>query len=153
MPKTFLSPAGVKKLEDELKRRKEETRKEIALRIEEAKELGDLSENSEYQTAREDQSMNEMRIAEVEKVLKEAVVIDDRHKRSDKVCVGSTVVVEIDGKEFTYTINGSREADPANGSVSNESPIGQALLDAKAGDVVEYDTPEGPVKCKVIKLK
>lgn len=154
MPKKFLTAEGRKKLEEELKQLKEVKRKELAQRIEEAKMQGDLSENAEYQDARDEQGMVEGRIRELEQMLKEAITIDDRHKNSDKVCLGSTVTVQMqDGESRNFTLTGSKEADPTKGSISNESPMGQALLGAKAGDDISYKTPEGAVNCKILELK
>ena len=154
MPKKFISLDGREKLKEELKYLKETKRKDIATRIEEAKMQGDLSENGEYQDARDEQAMMEGRVREIEQMLKEAVIIDDRHKNSDKVCLGSTVIVgmnESDPREFILT--GSRETDPSKGFISNESPMGQALLGSRVGDTVYYKTPEGVVNCEILELK
>lgn len=154
MPKKFLTASGRKKLEEEVKYLKEVKRKEVAARIDEAKQQGDLSENGEYQDARDEQAMIEGRVREIETMLKEAIIIDDRHKKSDKVCLGSTVMVEINGGEArSFTLTGSKETDPISGLISNESPMGQSLLGSKVGEIVKYNTPEGEVRCKITELK
>src|SRR3989338_2702649 len=110
-------------------------RQEIALRLEEAKALGDLSENQEYISAREAQAFNEGKILELEQLLRDAVVIDKNH-RSSVVHIGSTVEVKANGRTQILTIVGSEEANPSGGKISNESPLGKAFLGHKAGDAV-----------------
>lgn len=130
-------------LEAELSMLKSVRRKEIADALEYAKSLGDLSENAEYHQAREDQANCEERIAHLEQILKNAVIMDKHH--SGTVEVGSTVTVVKKGEkdERQFVIVGSEEADSLNGKVSNESPIGQALLGKAKGDVIKFDTPKG----------
>lgn len=130
-------------LEAELSMLKSVRRKEIADALEYAKSLGDLSENAEYHQAREDQANCEDRIAHLEQILKNAVIMDKHH--SGTVEVGSTVTVVKKGEkdERQFVIVGSEEADSLNGKVSNESPIGQALLGKAKGDVIKFDTPKG----------
>lgn len=126
-------------------------RREIAARLEAAKALGDLSENAEYQEAKEAQSLNEVNIQELEEMLRDVVVIQ---KPSDATAVqiGSIIEVEsVRGRE-TFTIVGSEEADPINGKISNESPMGQAFLGAAVGDTVEIKTPGGNGKYKIRKI-
>jgi transcription elongation factor GreA len=143
--KIFVTKEGLEKLQAELKDLSERGRQEIAARIKEAKEFGDLSENSEYHDAKEQQSFIEGRINELKMMLKQASVIDDGNKQKNQVGVGSTVVVEINGGEGQFTIVGSAEADPDQGKISNESPLGQALLDRKVGEEIEVDAPAGKV--------
>jgi len=138
----YVSAEGLEKLKTQLNELKTVARKEIAERIEAAKALGDLSENAEYQEAKDAQSQNEARIAELEELLREAVVISEHH-RTDIVDVGSTVVAKSDQGEVSYTIVGSEEARPAQGKISNESPLGKAFLGKKKGERVEVKTPMG----------
>ncbi len=114
--------------------------------------MGDLSENADYHKAKEDQGFLEGRIQEIEAVLRTAVIIEKKY--SDVVTVGSTVTVqEADFDPETYYMVGAKEADPRNGKISNESPIGKALLDHKVGDVVEAETPGGKLKFKILKIE
>lgn len=147
----YLTAEGLAKLKNELKELKTVKRKEISLRIQEAKELGDLSENAEYSEAKNEQAFIEGRIIELENTLKNAVVISDS-SNSDKVRVGSKLKVKVGNNENTFTIVGSNEADPVNGLISNESPLGQALLGHKVGDEVEVAVPAGVVVYKVISI-
>jgi len=139
---TFITADGLQKLRDELHQLKTVKRREIAQRIQEAKELGDLSENAEYVEAKNEQSFVEGRIAELETVVKNAVIIQDV-KNAEQIRVGSEVTATSDGTKVTYAIVGSNESDPANGRISNESPIGQAFIGKKIGDTVEIETPRG----------
>lgn len=148
----YLTLAGKKKLEEELEYLTKVRRKEIAEDIRLAKEEGDLSENSAYDEAKLAQGFNEGRVQTIEGQLRNAVIIDG-NGHSDKVAIGSTVTVTEDGaEEETYQIVGSAEADPLDGRISNESPIGQALLGAKAGDKVRAETPGGEIVFKVLKI-
>lgn len=146
---TFITAEGLKKLADELKTLKTVKRRDIAQRIQEAKELGDLSENAEYVEAKNEQAFVEGRISELESTLKNAVIIKDE-KNSETVRVGSTVEVKIDEKNQKYEIVGSNESDPANGRISNESPIGQSLVSHKVGDTVEWNTPRGKRTLRIL---
>ncbi len=139
---TFITADGLQKLQEELHQLKTMKRREIAQRIQEAKELGDLSENAEYVEAKNEQSFVEGRIAELETVVKNAVIIEDA-KNAEQVRVGSQVTASSEGTKVTYTIVGSNESDPTNGRISNESPLGQALIGKKIGDSFEIDTPRG----------
>ena len=123
-------------------------RQEIAQRIEEAKALGDLSENQEYASAREAQAFNEGKILELEQLLRDAIVID-KPRKSSIVHIGSSVEVRANGKAQSFTIVGSEEADPASGKISNESPLGKALLEHKVGDAIEVETPAGKIVYKI----
>ena len=148
----YLSKAGLKGLKAELAKLFLE-RKDITERIKEARELGDLSENAEYTEAKNKQSFVEGRISEIETMLKIAKVIDDNNRTNGRVSLGCQVKVEVDGNERQYTITGSSEASPLEGKISNESPIGIALLGQKKGDTVEISTPDGPKPCKIISIK
>lgn len=149
---TYLTPEGHIKLKDELVYLKNTKRPEIANRIKEAKELGDLSENAEYADAREEQSFVEGRILEIESVLKNAKVISSKESDPNQVDIGDTVLITRDGQDVTCTIVGSNESDPANGKISNESPLGKALLGSGLNEEVEIDTPRGKSKCKILKI-
>ena len=146
---------GVKKLEEELEYLKTVKRKEITEKIKVALGYGDLSENSEYDEAKNDQAFTEGRIIQLENMLKNAVVVDESEIPKDKVSVGSIVKVmdyEFD-EEVEYTIVGSAEADPMNFKISNESPVGSALLGKKVGDVVEVAVPSGVSKFEVLEIR
>jgi transcription elongation factor GreA len=126
-------------------------RPQVADRIKHARELGDLSENAEYQSAREEQDRVESRIAELENVLRTVQIIK-KPKASGKVVLGSTVVLK-DGKTITYQVVGTMEADPSSGKISDESPIGKALMGKAVGDKVELKSPAGSHSYKVIEIK
>ena len=149
----YLTLEGKKKLEEELKYLVTVRRKEVAAEIQSAKEEGDISENSAYDEAKLNQAFLEGRIQTIEAQLREAVIIE-KNGNSEIIDVGSHVTVAEDGfdEEETYHIVGSAEADPLNGRISNESPIGKALLGAKLGDVVKAETPNGEVTFKVLKI-
>lgn len=148
----YVSEEGLEKLKQELVELKTNKRKEIAARLEHAKSLGDLSENAEYQEAKEEQSLVEAEIAKLEETIREAVVIQKSH-RTDKVEVGATVRVRSNRGEETYTIVGSEEANPAIGKISNESPLGRAFLDRKTGDRVEVKTPGGITAYEIFEIR
>lgn len=152
--KVVLTYEGLKRLEDELEGLKTVKRKEVAEKIKEARGQGDLSENAEYDAAKEEQAEIEARIVVLEKMLRNAEVIDDDEVPQDKVGLGSTVEVhDIDFDEITtYIIVGSAEADPMNGRISNESPVGQALLGHLVGESVIINTPDGDAEFKVLKI-
>ena len=144
--KFILTPEGLVKLKHEYDELVNVKRRKIVQRIKTAREFGDLSENSEYDAAKEEQSLLELRIAQLEDVLSKAQIIEATPK-NDFVVIGSTVVVEIGDEVHEFTIVGSMEADPANKKISNESPIGQALLGLKVGETI--DVAVGPVKSKI----
>ena len=149
----LLTPEGLQKLKDEIEYLSGDKRREVAERIKEAREFGDISENSEYDDAKNEQAMLEARIASLEDKLRSASVIDASELDNDVVRVGSQVhVKDEDGKSHTYTIVGSTEADPANRRLSNESPVGKALLGHKKGDVVSVSAPRGEIKLKITKI-
>lgn len=150
----LLTEEGYKKMEDELEKLKTETRAEIAERIKVALGFGDLSENSEYDEAKNAQAENEDKIAELEAKLRFAKIIDDSEIDTKKVQVGNTVKVldmEFD-EEVEYTIVGTTEADITQNKISNESPIGSALLGAKKNQVVEVQVPAGVSKYKILSI-
>ena len=148
---SYISEEGLEELKERLHGLKTEKRKEIAERLEHAKTLGDLSENAEYQETKEEQSLVESQIAELEEMLRDAVVI---HKgaTTDKVMVGSTVAVHSRHGDETYTIVGSEEANPAEGKISNESPLGKAFLSKRVGDAAEVKTPGGTATYTIRKI-
>ena len=153
--KFIMTYEGVKKLEEELEYLKTVKRKEITEKIKVALGYGDLSENSEYDEAKNDQAFTEGRIIQSENMLKNAVVVDESEIPKDKVSVGSIVKVmdyEFD-EEVEYTIVGSAEADPMNFKISNESPVGSALIGKKVGDVVEVAVPSGVSKFEVLEIR
>jgi transcription elongation factor GreA len=146
MPKdVILTPEGLEKLKDELEQLTTVKRREVAERIKDAREYGDISENSEYDDAKNEQAMLESRIASLEEKLRSASVIDASELDSDVVRVGSQVSVkdEGSGKSLKYTIVGSTEANPSENRLSNESPVGKALLGRKKGDSVKVTLPNG----------
>ena len=149
---TYLTDAGHKKLKEELLHLKKAKRPEIAERIKQAKDYGDLSENAEYADAREEQSFVEGRILELENALKNVTVVSGEDSDPDTVNIGDTVTVLRDGATSAYTIVGSKEADPGHGKISNESPLGRALLDRRKGDQVEVKTPKGKVVWKIVSM-
>ena len=151
----LLTEEGYKKMEAELEKLKTETRAEIAERIKVALGFGDLSENSEYDEAKTAQAANEDKIAELEAKLRFAKIIDDSEIDNKKVQIGNTVKVldmEFD-EEVEYTIVGTTEADITQNKISNESPIGSALLGAKKNQVVEVQVPDGVCKYKILEIK
>lgn len=149
---TYLSPEGIETLKKELQELKTKERQEIAKRLQEAKDLGDLSENAEYFEAKEAQSLNENRIAELEELLKNAVVIKTS-STEDIVIIGSTIETKSNNNVETFSIVGSAEAKPQEGKISNESPLGRAFLGKRAGDEVDIKTPGGVVKYKILKIE
>jgi len=150
---TYLSREGIKSLQKELQELKTKKRQEIAKRLQEAKDLGDLSENAEYFETKEAQSLNENRIAELEELLKKAVLIETPSEE-DVVRIGSTIEVKsADNGTEIFSIVGSAEAKPQEGKISNESPLGRAFLDRKIGDEIEVKSPSGVTKYKIIKIE
>lgn len=152
--KVILTHAGMEKMEKELLELKTVKRQEVAQKIKEARAQGDLSENAEYDAAKEEQGTIEARIVEIEKMLRNAQVIDEEDTSVDKVALGCSVVLyDCEFEEnITYTIVGSTEADPMEGLISNESPVGAALLGAAVGDNVEVNTPGGVMTFKVLEI-
>ncbi|HXV26608.1 MAG TPA: transcription elongation factor GreA [Candidatus Paceibacterota bacterium] len=152
MDSQYFSKEGLEKLKEELSWRTGTLRKEIAARIKEAKEQGDLSENAEYSEAKDAQSTNEGRIQELDALLENAVVISSSSK-SGVVNVGSRVKVKTGSDTKEYTIVGASEADPLRGLISNESPLGSAFLGHKKGDKVTVTTPKGTAEYKITEIK
>lgn len=148
----YFSKEGLEKLKEELKYRVEVLRPEIAVRIKEAKELGDISENAEYDAAKEAQATNEGRIEEVKNTLENAVIIISS-EGSDIIHVGSSVKVESKNGVQTFVIVGAAESDPNAGFISNESPLGSAFLGHKKEDNVEVKTPKGVTEYKILEVK
>ncbi|MDE6531344.1 MAG: transcription elongation factor GreA [Lachnospiraceae bacterium] len=155
--KNLLTREGLKKYEEELQYLKSVKMKEISQKIKEAKEQGDLSENAEYDAAKDEQGKVDARIKELEKLLKNAEVVDVEQTdgKIAKVSFGCTVkLLDKELKEeMEYTIKGSSEADSLNGSISNESPLGKALIGAKKGDTIEVEAPVGVVKYKILDVR
>ena len=152
--KTILTYAGLKKLEDELENLKVVKRKEVAGKIKEAREQGDLSENAEYDAAKDEQRDIEARIDEIEKILKNAEVVVEDEVDLDKINIGCTVLVydlEFE-EEIEFKIVGSTEANSLEGKISNESPVGKALIGKSVDDVVEVETQAGVIEYKVLKI-
>ncbi len=154
MPKdVILTPEGLSNLKAELDQLATNRRREVAGRIKEAREFGDISENAEYDDAKNEQAMLEARIAQLEEKLRSATVIDASNLTNDVVRVGSVVHVKDDGGKSTkYTIVGSAEASPAEMKLSNESPVGKALIGHKRGDEVVFSTPRGERRLKITKI-
>lgn len=148
----YLSEEGLNKLKEKLHELKTTRRKDVAQRLEHAKSLGDLSENAEYQEAKEDQSLLESEIAELEETIRNAVVIQKTND-TDRVRVGSTIRVNSVHGDETFTIVGSEEADPVGGKISNESPLGKSFLGRRAGDKVEVKTPGGLTQYEIVEIK
>ena len=152
---TQITAEGLRKLEEELAQRKGPIREEIVERLKEARAQGDLSENSEYDQAKEDQGKNESRIVELEQMIKTAVIIDTSASGKEGiVSLGCTVVLKDveTGEEETYTIVGTTEADPFNNKISNESPVGTAILGKKVHDVVVANTPAGELSYEILEV-
>ncbi|MEX0689954.1 MAG: transcription elongation factor GreA [Candidatus Paceibacterota bacterium] len=149
--KFYLSQDRFESLEKELEELKTEGRNDIAQKLKNAKELGDLSENFEYQEARKEKDLLEQKINRVENIIRNSEIIKKPVKK-DVVFVGSKVTVNKNGKESSYTIVGSSETDPENGLISNESPLGKNLINSRVGDEVKIKTPKGDVSYKVVKI-
>jgi len=151
MPEQIITQDGYNKLKEEHDFLATVRRKEIAERIERAKELGDLSENAEYSEAKDAQALNEGRIIELSGTLKNVTIVD-KVSDGEHIVMGSTVVAKIDGKEKEYTIVSFNEADPLNGLISNESPLGVAFIGRRKGESVEVETPRGVMHYKIVKV-
>lgn len=153
--KNILTYEGLKKYEEELEHLKVVTRKEIAQKIKEARAQGDLSENAEYDAAKDEQRDVEARIEELEKILKNAEVVVEDEVDTDKINIGCKVrIKDMEYKEeLEYKIVGSTEANSLKGKISNESPVGKALIGAKVGQTVEVETPAGIIKYKVLEIQ
>lgn len=152
--KQVVTYTGLKKIEEELQDLKVNKRREIAAKIKEAREQGDLSENAEYDAAKDEQRDIEAQIVELENILKNAEIIQDNDKSKDKIKMESVVKlhdVEYD-EDIEYTIVGSSEADSLNNKISNESPLGAALIGKKVGDTVKIEAPVGEIEYKVVSV-
>lgn len=148
----ILTVEGKQKYEDELKELKEVRRPDIISKIEQAKELGDLSENAEYHDAKDQQGLIEARILEIEEILKKAVV-SEHSGGKEKIEIGTTFKVEDQvGNQKELTLVGYNESDPVAGKVSNESPMGQAFINKKKGETVEVDAPRGTIIYKILEI-
>jgi len=152
MGANYITKEGLEKLEQELEYLKKQKMPAIIERIAAAKELGDLSENAEYQEAKEDQGFTAGRIVEIEQLVKRAEIIT-QNDSDDKVNIGSTIRVSCNEKEYKYTIVGSNEADPPAGLISNESPIGRAFLGRKIGEKITVTVPKGIMECEILEIK
>lgn len=149
-----LTEDGLKQLEEELKYLKTKKRKEVSEKIKVALGFGDLSENSEYDEAKNEQAQVEARIVSVENMLKNAIVIDESERDTSKVELGATVTIhdiEFD-EDITYKIVGSTEADPDEGRLSDESPLGKSLMGKAEGEMIDVDAPAGVIQYKILKI-
>ena len=150
----YLTPEGEKRLREELEQLKGPERDKLAQRLRSAIQMGDLSENADYIKAKEDQGFLEGKIQELEYILSRVKIIESNSDGFDVVEVGATVSVQEEGfPPEDYFIVGSKEADPANGRISHESPIGKALMGKKVGDVVTVETPGGSIQLKILSVK
>ena len=152
--KTMLTFEGLSKLEAELQDLKVNRRREVAQLIKEARSQGDLSENAEYDAAKEEQAAVEARIVQLEKMLRNAELIDEESLSGEVISIGSKVKVfdiEFD-EQIEYLIVGSTEADPVAGRISNESPLGQALIGKGSGETVSVEAPDGPIEYKILEI-
>lgn len=148
---TYLSAEALEEMKKELEWRKKIERREIAEKILHAKEMGDLSENFEYQTAKEEQALNETRVIELEDIMHDVVIVEDA-TGAKEIALGTTFIVEIDGKKKIFSLVGSNEANPLEGKISNESPIGLAFLGAKPGENVEFQAPSGKIQYRILEI-
>ena len=155
MKKNILTYEGLKKYESELEELKVNKRQEVAQKIKEAREQGDLSENAEYDAAKDEQRDIEARIEELEKLLKNAEVVDEDEVDLDKISIGCRVkILDIEfDEELDYKIVGSTEANPLKGKISNESPVGHALMGHMVGDIVDVETQVGTIQYKVLEIQ
>ena len=153
--KNILTSEGLKKLEDELDELIVVKRKEVAQKIKEAREQGDLSENAEYDAAKDEQRDIEARIEEIEKILKNVEIVDEDEVNTDSINIGCQVkILDIEfDEELTYKIVGSTEANSLKGKISNESPVGKALIGKKVGDMVRVETQMGLIEYKVLDIQ
>ena len=148
----YLTKDGLEKLKKEHAGLVQEKRPKVAKRIKEAREMGDISENAEYDAARQEQAFVEGRISELEEIMKSAEVIE-ASESGDEVQVGSKVTVKIDGGEETFHIVGAHEADPMKNRISHESPLGSSLVGKKIGDTFEVEAPIGKLTYKIVKIE
>lgn len=154
MPTTFLTQEGFERLQEELDYLRTVKRQEVANRLHEAMEGGELIENAEYEAAKNEQAFVEGRIQELDIILASAQIIDETQSSPDKVQIGDTVTIQEDGSEpEVYTIVGAAEANPREGKISNESPIGKAILDRRLGEEVIVEAPAGTYKITIKKIE
>ena len=149
----YLSKQKYQQLQEELNKLVTITIPLIAKRIDDAKQMGDLSENAEYQTAREEMAWAQSRIKEIGYILQQAQIIEDGGLTHDVVQIGSKIIVETNGKKKEYTIVGAQEADPLAGKISNESPLGVAFLGKKSGDRVHVQVPAGNLEYTIVGIE
>ncbi len=150
----YLTAEGAARLKAELEELKGPKREALAKRLREAIQMGDLSENADYHKAKEDQGFLEGRIQELEYLLQNAIIVTDENAQRDTVSVGARVTVQEDDLEAeVFHLVGAKEADPRNGKISHESPIGSALMGHKVGDTVEAETPGGKIRLKILKIE
>ncbi|WP_066194279.1 MULTISPECIES: transcription elongation factor GreA [Gracilibacillus] len=151
----YMTEEGLEKLEEELEYLKTERRQEVVERIKIARDFGDLSENSEYDAAKDEQAFVESRIVQVENMIRNAVIIKNEDANSDIVSLGRTITfLELpDGEEESYTIVGSAEADPFEGKISNDSPIAKSLLGHAIGEEITVPTPAGEMNVKIVNVE
>ncbi|MGA8942128.1 MAG: transcription elongation factor GreA [Thermoactinomyces sp.] len=150
----FLTQEGLEKVKQELEQLRTQKRQEVAQRLKEAIAQGDLSENSEYDAAKEEQAFVESRIITLENMIRNAKIIDGLNQDKNVVNVGSKVTIQEqpDGDKETYTIVGSAESDPSSFKISNESPIGKELIGKRVGEIVNVSTPSGTIQFKIVKI-
>lgn len=151
MPDQIISKEGFEKLQNELENLSKVKRREIAKRIQKAKDMGDLSENAEYTEAKDAQAFNEGRIAEITQMLKNVTVVENGNSK-DVVGMGSSIKVMSNSKEKEFTIVSFNEADPLEGKISNESPLGEAFLEKQKGDKVTVNTPKGEIEYEILSI-
>jgi len=152
MPTNYITKEGLEKLKKEFEYLKKEKMPEVIERIARAKELGDLSENAEYQDAKDEQGFIAGRLADLENLINKSEIIKPGGSSKDTVSVGCTIRALCDSSEYRYTIVGSNEADPAKGLISNESPIARAFLGCRVGDKVTVTVPKGDMECEVLEI-
>ncbi len=151
---TYLTPEGKERLKTELEDLMGPQREALSKRLRSAIEMGDLSENADYHKAKEDQAFLEGRIQELKYIIGNATIIEDDGKPKDVVTVGAHVTIQEDNyPPETYHVVGAKEADPQNGKISHASPIGSALMDHRAGEIVEAEAPGGTIKFKILKIE
>jgi len=150
--KQYLTKERLEELKSELQKLKKEGRTGVAERLKKAKEYGDLSENSEYADAKDEQARIESNIFKLENMIRNAALIK-KSSAKDSVDIGSTIEISKKGKNFKYTIVGSNEARPEANLISNESPLGEAFLGKKTGDIVKIETPSGKTEYKIVKIE
>lgn len=148
----YLSPQGLEKIKKELEKLKTEKRKEISNRLSESIAQGDLSENSEYFEAKEEQAFLEGKISELEEKIRNAVIVSDKEKNRGWAQMGSTILVSNNSKKLKFQIVGAEEADPIKGKISVNSPLGKAILNKPKGAIIKASTPAGEIKYRILKI-